>query len=148
MRVSLLCGAFLLVCAGPVMAENWNSVSRSPNNAFMIEVDSIVVTGDVTIVSVATVPRSGDATDYSHSIETYEFNCNAGQWRTAGIVEYGEDGSEADRVPEEGGSWVPIRANTLPEYLKQIACDGMRAAPPTWPSIKAFVDAGRVLPPI
>jgi hypothetical protein len=130
------------------MAENWNSVSRSPNNAFMIEVDGIVVAGDVTIVPVATVPRSGDATDYSHFIETYEFNCNAGQWRTAGIVEYGEDGSEADRIPEDGGSWESIRSNTLPDYLKQIACDGMRADPPTWPSIKAFVDAGRALPPV
>lgn len=147
MKTSLLCGALLLVIAGPATAENWNTVSRSPNNAFMAEVDGIVVTGDITVVPVATVPRRGEATDYSHSVETYEFKCGAGQWRTAGIVEYGEDGAEADRIPEEGGSWEPIRSNTLPDFLKQVACDGSRADPPTWTSIKAFVDGGRVLSP-
>lgn len=148
MKTSLLVGAIVLGLAGPALAQNWNTVSRSPNNAFMAEVDAIVVTGDVTSVSVATVPRRGEATDYSHSVETYEFKCGSSQWRTAGIVEYGEDASEADRIPEEGGSWEPIRSNTLPDFLKQVVCDGMRADPPTWPSIKAFVDGGRVLPPI
>lgn len=148
MRTSLLVGAIVLGLAGPALAENWNTLSRSPNNAFMVEVDGIIVNGEVTIVPVATVPRRGDATDYSHSVETYEFKCAASQWRTAGIVEYAEDGAEADRIPEEGGSWEPIRSNTLPDFLKQLACDGMRADPPTWPSIKAFVDGGRVLPAV
>ncbi|MGV9010271.1 surface-adhesin E family protein [Brevundimonas sp.] len=148
MKTSLLCGAFLLGLAGPAMAENWNTISRSPNNAFMVEVDGIVLNGDVTVVPVATVPRRGEATDYSHGVEIYEIKCAASQWRTAGIVEHGEDGAEVDRIPEEGGSWEPIRSNTLPDFLKQIACDGMRADPPTWVSIKAFVDGGRVLPPI
>jgi hypothetical protein len=148
MRTSLMCAAVVLISAGPAMAENWNTVSRTPNNAFMVEVDAIVTTGEITIVPVATVPRRGDATDYSHSIETYEFKCGSGQWRTAGIVEYGEDGAETDRIPEEGGSWEAVRANTLPDFLKQIACEGARADPPTWPSVKAFVDAGRVLPPV
>lgn len=146
MRTSLLCGAAALMLAGPAMAENWNTVSRTPNNAFMVEVDAIAANGEVTVVPVATVPRRGEATDYSHSVETYEFKCGAGQWRTAGIIEYGEDGAEAGRIPEDGGSWEPVRPNTLPDFLKQIACDGSRADPPTWPSIKAFVDGGRVLP--
>lgn len=146
MKTSLLCGAFLFVVAGPALAENWNTISRSPNNAFMVDVDAVVVNGDITVAPVATVPRRGEATDYSHSVETYEFKCGASQWRTVGIVEYGEDGAEAERIPEEGGSWEPVRPNTLPDYLKQIACDGSRANPPTWTSIKAFVDGGRVLP--
>lgn len=148
MKTSLLVGAIVLGLAGPALAENWNTVSRSPNNAFMAEVDGIVVNGEITTVPVATVSRRGEAGDYSHSVETYEFKCAARQWRTAGIVEYGADGAEADRIPEEGGSWEPVRSNTLPDFLKQVACDGMRADPPSWPSIKAFVDGGRVLPPV
>ena len=147
MRTSLLCGALVLILAGPAMAENWNTISRSPNNAFMVEVDGIVANGEITTVPLATVPRRGEATDYSHSVETYEFKCASGQWRTVGIVEYGEDGAETDRIPEEGGNWEPVRTNTLPDYLKQVACDGSRADPPTWTSIKAFVDGGRVMPP-
>lgn len=146
MKTSLLFGALMLVSAGPALAENWNTVSRSPNSAFMAEVDAIANVGGTTTVLLATVPRRGEATDYSHSVETYEFKCGASQWRTAGIIEYGEDGTEADRIPEEGGSWEPIRPNTLPDFLKQVACDGVRAEPPTWPSVKAFVDGGRVLP--
>lgn len=147
MRTSLLCGAAaFLMLAGPAAAENWNVISRTANNALMVDVDATAVTGEITTIPMATVPRRGEAGDYSHSVETYEFNCGAGQWRTVGIIEYGGDGAETDRIPEEGGSWEPIRANTLPDFLKQIACDGSRADPPTWPTVKAFVDGGRVLP--
>lgn len=148
MKTSLLCGALVLVMAGPALAENWNTISRSPNNAFMVEVDGMMVNGEITTVPVATVPRRGEATDYSHTVETYEIKCGARQWRTAGLVEYGEDGAEADRIPEEGAPWEPIRSNTLPDFLKQVACDGMRADPPTWTSIRAFVGGGRILPPV
>ncbi|PZN98232.1 MAG: hypothetical protein DCF29_21125 [Alphaproteobacteria bacterium] len=137
--------AVLVVLAGSASAEDWNTVSNSRTNAFMVQVDGIVLAGEITTVSVATVPRSGDADDYGHSVETYEFKCQSSQWRTAGIVEYGRDGIETDRLPEEDGSWEPVRSNTLPDYLKQVACDGVRAEPPSWPSIKAFVDGGRVV---
>lgn len=142
MRTILIALGALSV-ANPVLAETWNPFSRSPNNAFMADVDSIAVNGDITSLKVATAPRTGDPGDYSHSIETYEFQCGAGTWRTAGIVEYGPDGAEAGQFPEEGAAWEPTRPRTIPELLKAIACDGTRAVPPTWPSIKAFVDAGR-----
>ena len=148
MRLMLICGAGALLMAGPAMAENWNSVSRTANNAFMVDVDAIRVEGDVSSAGLATVPRTGDAGDYSYSLETYQFRCAARQWRTAGLVDYNPDGTEADRIPEENASWEPIRANTLPDFLKQVVCDGARGDPPTWPSIKAFIDGGRVLPAV
>ena len=146
MRMSLLYVVVALALGGPTTAEDWNAVSRGQNNAFMVNVDAIAITGEITTLSLALVPRTGEATDYSHSIEIYEFRCPDDQWRTAGIVEYGEDGTETNRIPEENGSWDATRPNTLPNILKQIACDGVRATPPTWPSIKAFVEGGRVLP--
>lgn len=143
MRAILLGLAVLAATAASVQAETWNSFSRSPNNVFMADSDSIAVNGDITSVRVATAPLRGEAGDYSHSVEVYEFQCASGKWRTAGVTEYGPDGAEAGTYPEEGASWEDARPRTLPDYLKQIACEGSRAQPPTWPSIQAFIDAGR-----
>ena len=129
--------------AAPAAAESWHPFSRSPNNVFMADVDSIVANGEVTSVRVATAPRNGTPGDYSYSIETYEIQCATGKWRTAGMIEYGPDGAEADRYPEEGAAWEEVRPNTSPEFLNNIVCEGSRAQPPVWDSIKAFVDAGR-----
>ncbi|MGZ9099011.1 MAG: surface-adhesin E family protein [Brevundimonas sp.] len=131
------------IIATPAAAESWHPFSRSQLNVFMADVDSIVVTGDITAIRVATAPRTGDAGDYSHTVETYELQCATGRWRTAGVVEYGPDGAEIDRYPEEGAAWEELLPDTSPEFLKQIACDGSRAQPPVWPTIKDFVDAGR-----
>ena len=141
----LVSGLILLALgAVPAAAEAWHPFSRSQNNVFMADVDSIAVSGDVTSVRVATAPRTGTPGDYSHSVETYEFQCGSGgKWRTAGIVEYGPDGAEMDRYPEEGSPWEEVRPNTSPEFLAEIVCNGARAQPPIWPTIKDFVDAGR-----
>lgn len=109
----------------------------------MADVDSIAVSGDITSVRVAAAPRAGTPGDYSYTVETYEFQCGRNQWRTAGLVEYGPDGAEVDRYPEEGAAWEPVRRETSPQYLKLIVCDGSRAEPPVWATIQAFVDAGR-----
>ncbi|MEJ6789104.1 hypothetical protein BrevBR_06090 [Brevundimonas sp. BR2-1] len=129
--------------ATPAAAESWHPFSRSPNNVFMADVDSIVDNGAVKSVRVVTAPRRGEAGDYSHSIETYEIDCGASTWRTAGVVEYGPDGAEAGRYPEEGSPFEPVRPNTSPAFLSSIVCEGSRAQPPVWATIKDFVDAGR-----
>ncbi len=143
MKIAGLVGAAALALGGPAAAETWQAFSRSAQNAFMADADSIVTADGVTSIKVATVPRAGEAGDLSHSVETYEFRCDASQWRTAGVVEYGADGTEAGRYPEEGSPWEPMRRDTMPHYLKEIACDGARAVPPHWPSIRAFIEAGR-----
>lgn len=140
---AVLIGLAVVSIATPTVAETWNSFSRSANNVFMADVDSIAVNGDITSLKVATTPRNGDPGDYGHSVEVYEFQCGTGKWRTAGLVEYGPDGAELERFPEEGAAWESTRPGTIPETLKAIACDGTRGVPPTWPSIQAFVDAGR-----
>lgn len=143
MKIAVCLGVIALALGAPAAAETWQAYSRSATNAFMADADSIVSEGGITAIKVATVPRAGEAGDLSHSVETYEFRCDAEQWRTAGVVEYGPDGSEAGQYPEEDAAWEPVRPNTMPNYLKEIACDGARAVPPHWPSIQAFIDAGR-----
>jgi hypothetical protein len=144
--VKYLASALVVLALGAsqAAAESWHPFSRTPNNVFMANVDSITVNGEITSVLVATAPRNGDAGDYSHSVETFEFRCgDRSTWRTAGVVEYGPDGAEVDRYPEVDAAWEAVRPNTSPEYLEQIVCDGSRAQPPIWPTIKDFVDAGR-----
>lgn len=144
MKYLALSLAFLAAgAATSAAAESWHPFSRSPNNVFMADVDSIVVNGDITTVRVVTAPRHGTPGDYSHSIETYEFQCATEKWRTAGVVEYGPEGAETDRYPEEGAAWEEIRPGTSPDFLNNIVCGGSRAQPPIWATIKEFVDAGR-----
>jgi hypothetical protein len=143
MRIAVLTGAIALTFAGPAAADTWQAFSRSDHNAFMAEVDGITTEGEITSIRVATVPREGEAGDLSHSVETYQFRCRASRWRTAGVVEFGPDGAEAGQYPEEDAEWEPVRQNTMPGFLKDIACDGARAEPPHWPTIRAFIEAGR-----
>lgn len=143
MKVAAFAGIVAFALGGPAAAETWQAFSRSASNAFMADADSITSEGGITSIKVAIVPRAGEAGDRSHSVETYQFRCGANEWRTAGVVEYGPDGSETGQFPEEGAEWEPLRRDTMPNYLKEIACDGARAVPPHWPSIQAFIDAGR-----
>ena len=136
--------AIMGLCATQAQAEAWHTYSRSTGNVFMADVDSIVVEGEITRILVATVARTGEPGDYSHTVETFEFQCGSNsKWRTAGMTEFGPEGEEMGRYPEEGSEWESVRANTSPDYLEQIVCDGLRAQPPIWPTVRAFVDAGR-----
>jgi len=143
MRIAALLGVVAFALGGPAAAETWQVFSRSVNNAFMTDPDSITTEEGVTSIKVATVPRDGESGDLSHSIETYQFRCDADQWRTAGVIEYGPDGGEAGQYPEEDAAWEPLRRDTMPNYLKEIACEGARAVPPHWPTIQSFIEAGR-----
>ena len=143
MKFAVFVGVAALTLAGPVSAETWQVFSRSPNNAFMAEVDGILVEGEISSIRVATVPGTGEAGDLSHSIETYQFKCGSTGWRTAGVVEFGPDGAEIGQYPEADAEWEPVRPNTLPAFLEEVTCDGVQATPPYWPTVRAFVEAGR-----
>ena len=126
--------------ATPTSAETWHAFSRSPNSVYMADVDTILVEGDITRIQLAIVPLRGEAGDLSHTVDTYEFRCGAKEWRSVVSVEFGPDGAETGRYPDES-DWVNARDGTIPGILKEIACDGVRANPPTWPTVSAFVEA-------
>jgi hypothetical protein len=144
MKSALFGAVALAAVATPALAEDWHVYSRSQSSVYMAEVDSIVAVEMVTRMNTARAPRSGDAGDYTHTTEVYEFQCAGRKWRTAGAVEFGPDGAEAERYPEEGAAWESARTGTVPDQLLDIACDGARASQPTWPTVRAWVDAGRL----
>ena len=139
---AVLTGLAFLGFATPAAAETWHAFSRSANAAYMADVDAIVVEGEITRIPLAIVPLRGEAGDFSHTIDVYEFRCGPKQWRSPVSVEYGPDGAEAARYPDES-DWLNARDGTIPGILKEVACDGVRANPPTWPTVRAFIEAGR-----
>lgn len=126
----------------PALTEDWNPFSRSGVKVYMANVNGFVTTGDVVSVTVAKVPLDGGPGDYSYAADQIEMRCAAKQSRLVYSIEYGPNGAQTDRFddPEE---WAPFAPETRDAYLAQLVCDGDRASPPTWPSIKAFIDAGR-----
>jgi hypothetical protein len=122
--------------------EDWNPFSRSTAKVYMADVNGFVTTGDVISVRVAKVSLTGAPGDYSYAVDQIEMRCAAKQSRLVFSIEYGPDGVQTDRFddPEE---WAPYAPETRDAYLSQLVCDGDRASPPTWPSVKAFIDAGR-----
>lgn len=124
-------------------SEEWHSISRNSDRVYLANVGTMSQIDDVTTILVARVARKpASPTDYSYSADEYAYRCAANQVRPGASVEYGPDGAETDRF-EDGGDWEPVRSGTLDEFVKQVVCDGERANPPVFRSIKAFMDAGR-----
>ena len=125
----------------PAASEDWTPFSRSGTRAYLADLTSLT-TGDPVNVRLARAPLATPAGDYSHTIDDYQFRCAARQVRIVASTEYDPDGVQTDRFAEEA-AWEDIPANSLDAYLKGVACDGARAEGRTWPSVKAFIDAGR-----
>ncbi|WP_439470713.1 surface-adhesin E family protein [Brevundimonas sp.] len=142
MKIALTAAAALILGATPALAEDWHAYSRTATRAYLADVASIATVDGVTTIQSASVPMTGAASETGHTQTIYQFQCDAGKWRTAGESEYAADGTHED-YPEEGAAWETLRPNTIPDFIKQIACDGSRSSTATFPTIRAFLDAGR-----
>lgn len=124
-------------------ASEWHSVSRNSERIYLADVGGMTQAGDVTTIVVARVSRKpATPGDFSYTADEYRYRCAANQVQPGASMEYGPDGAETNRF-EDGGDWETVRPETLDAFVKQVACDGERANPPVFPSIKAFMDAGR-----
>ena len=121
--------------------EDWNPFSRSEVKVYMTNVNGFVTTGDVTSVTVAKVALNGGAGDYSYAADQIEVRCSAKQSRLVYSSEYGPNGVQTDRF-DDAEEWAPYAPETRDAYLAQLVCDGDRTTT-SYPSIKAFIDAGR-----
>ncbi len=123
--------------------QDWNAVSRSATRVYMVDVSSLKITGDMTSITLARVPLSAEAAgDQSHITVEMEFKCRAKQSRALAETEHDATGAVTGRY-ELGEDFTPYDDNSLDSYIATVACEGARGTPPTYPSIKAFIDAGR-----
>lgn len=123
-------------------AQEWHPFSRSAVRIYMADIKGLAATGDVSRVTIAVVPLEGAAGDYTHAEEIVEFRCAAKQSRSVAALEFGADGAQSDRY-DDASDWEAYSPNGRDGFLAGLVCDGNRASPPLWPSIKAFIDAGR-----
>ena len=144
LKLAVLGGVLIsLGAAGTASAQEWHSISRNAERVYLADVGGMGVVDDVTTIMVARVARRpASPTDFSYTADEYAYKCATNQVRPGASVEYGEDGAETNRF-EDGGEWETVRPDTLDAFVKQVACDGERANPPVFPSIKAFMEAGR-----
>ena len=122
--------------AGAAAAEDWNPVSRSSQHIYLADADSIAQTGGDTTIRVARAFISGDSRAYR--VQTYAFQCSRQQFRVVRTAEY-DNGAEVDAYDEDGAEYEAVPRNSLIEAIKEIAFDGNRADPPTWPSMAAYL---------
>ncbi|WGM32382.1 hypothetical protein [Brevundimonas sp. NIBR11] len=120
----------------------WWIFSRGAQRHYLIDVNSVVKTGDEATVMVARIPTDSASGDYTHTLDQFGIRCSARQSHVVLSSEASEDG-----VPEEPYAtdepWEPIAAQSFDDAIRQIACEDMRPEPPTFPTVKAYIDAGR-----
>jgi hypothetical protein len=128
----------------PVVAgEDWNAVSRSTTRVYMVDAQSIKTVGDVTEVRLARVPLNPESQeDKSWTQVNMAFRCRAKESRAVSEIEHDEMGV-AQEPFDTGEDFSPYTGDMLDAYVAAVVCDGDRAQPPTYPSIAAFMAAGR-----
>lgn len=145
MKTALAAAALAVALALPAgaQAEDWHPFSRSDQTIYLADVDSVVANGDVKTIRVAKVPRRPTPDQSGYRVELFEFRCAANEVRNVATLEYDASGGEIDRFDDDLAEWEEIYPNSYLEFLKGMACDGNRATSRTWPSIPAFIEAGR-----
>lgn len=136
-----IAAAVLGLAATPALAENWHVVSRSSATVFMLDMESVTEAGGARTGVLARVPATGPADDLSYSAGEITIRCSANQSKPGVEVIYGPDGAEQERI-DDGYDFDTIARNSLDSYIKDMMCGGQESAQ-TFPSIRAFIEAGR-----
>lgn len=138
---TLAAAGLIAAVAAPAVAEDWNPISRSSQYIYMADGDSVASVGSDTTILVARAPIA--RTSRAYRIETYAFDCPASRFKITRTVEYSDVGQEEDAFDDAEAAFEPVPRNSLIESVKEVACDGNRSDPPTYPSIAAFLDSRR-----
>jgi len=121
---------------------DWWVFSRSDQRAYLIDVNSVARIGDDLSVKIARVPRQGDSADYSHTEDVFGIRCAAREAHAETSMDVAEDGEPTEPYAT-GEPWEAIRPASLDEGAMEIACEDRRPPGPSYPSVRAYIDAGR-----
>ncbi|MDB5421765.1 MAG: hypothetical protein JWR59_1712 [Brevundimonas sp.] len=124
-------------------SEDWNAVSRSATRVYLVDVNSIKANGGVSAINLARVPlNAANPADHSYTLVAMEFRCASKESRAVTETDHDEAGAALDPYTT-GEEFSPYSAEALDGYIAAVVCDSARGEPPTFPSIAAFIDAGR-----
>lgn len=121
----------------------WQVLSRSQRTAYLFDASTIQMRNGVTEVQMARAPLAPGSDEPAWTLQTYEFRCSAGEYRTTRIAEFGADGSPAAPIESLDEAFEAVAANGLSGFLKAVACDGERPSPPYYPTLQAWIAGGR-----
>lgn len=128
--------------ASPAAAESWAAFSRSDATVYLVDIDALTPVDGVAATRMARVRAQGAATDLSHETEEVIVRCSDGQSRSGATVTYGPDGAETDRYAEDT-PWEATPEGGVFGALKSFACEELRPQGDRYPTIAAFIAAGR-----
>lgn len=128
--------------ASPAAAESWAAFSRSDAVVYLVDIDALTPVDGVVATKMARVHARGEPTDLGHETEEVMVRCSDGQSRSGATVTYGKDGGETDRYSEDT-PWEATPAGGIYGAIKSFACEEMRPQATRFPTIAAFIAAGR-----
>lgn len=125
------------------VGEDWNIVSRSATRAYLADVNSIKTSGDLATITMGRVPLNpSKASDQSYSLIEMEYRCSAKQSREVAETDHDETGTALGR-DETGETLATYNDGGLDAFVAAMVCGTSRAVGTTYPSIAAYIAAGR-----
>lgn len=132
----------LAEAAIPSATPTWGAFARDSQRIYLIDTAALMRDGDVARVTIARVKRSAPADDYSHVVDVFEIQCDGRQSRMMSSTDVEADGVTGDTY-EEAEPWSAIRAGAFDAQIHEMTCGDVVPAGASYPTIKAFIDAGR-----
>ena len=128
--------------ASPGPSVAWGVFSRSDTRRYLIDIGSIARNGDEAEVMVARVATDTGAGDYTHTLDRFAGRCRARQIHVVTTTDVSAEG-QADEPYATDEPWEPINPRSFDAAIHEIACEESEPQQPHYPSIKAYIDAGR-----
>ncbi len=153
--ITALAGAAIAQDAPPLQEEiltdgaapaptgpQWRAFSRSSNSVFLVDIGSLTKAGDEARIKIARVPLTAAAGDYSHVVDDFAARCASSQTHLTASTDVLEDGEPTEAFPVDE-PWSRVQPGSFDDAIKQFACDDMLPAGDAFPSVRAYIDAGR-----
>lgn len=125
-----------------IEGPSWGAFARDSQRIYLIDMANLSRDGDTVRATVARVKRNAEAGDYSHVVDTFEIQCEGRQSRMMASTDVEADGETGDTF-EDAEPWAPIRTGAFDAQIRDMTCGDMVPAGQLFPTIKAFIDAGR-----
>ena len=131
-----------IATGGATGSPSWGAFARDSQRIYLIDTANMVRDGDTVRATIARVRRNAEAGDYSHVVDVFEIQCDGRQSRMISSMDVEADGETGDAY-EEAEPWAPIRAGAFDSQVREMTCGDFVPAGASFPTIKAFIDAGR-----